>query len=193
MKGPRQVWKRREQSQERRELVILSRRGGKKLRGGGDQAIHRKGQRLEASLVLSLAEDGAGGEHLSNDFESLREVPAVMSLAWRWITVLSQSSPCHECSLVPRCLILQGYPPQPPPLPGVQWAGSTWTCLLPPSPQNHISALQDLIFPSSSPKPPCLQLYGPCGVGADFLAVTTAARPRPDYRDGAWFGETRRF
>lgn len=145
------------------------------------------------SLVPSLAEDGAGGEHLSNDFESLREVPAIMSLAWRWITVLSQSAPCHERSLVPCCLILQGYPLRPSPLPGVQWAASTRTCLLPSSSQNHISALQDLIFPTSSPELPGLRLYGPCGVEADFLAATTAGKPRPDCGDGAWFGGTQRF
>lgn len=83
MKEPRQVWKRREQSQERRELVILSRRGGgERLRGGGGQAMRREGRRLEASPVPSLAEDGAGGEHISIDFEGLQEVLAITPLAW---------------------------------------------------------------------------------------------------------------
>lgn len=81
MKEPRQVWKRREQSQGWRELVVLSRRGKKRLRGGGGQAIRGEGRRLEASPVRSLAEDGAGGECLSIEFGSFQEVLAIMPLA----------------------------------------------------------------------------------------------------------------
>lgn len=164
MKEPRQVWKRREQSQERRELVILSRRGGKRLSGGGGQAMCREGRRLEASPVPSLAEDGAGGKQLSVDFESLQEVLAILPLAWRWITALSQSSLCHEHSLLPWCLILQGYSPGPSSLPGAQRADSTSArqCQDLPSPHQP----PKITFShsrTSFPPLPCLWLHGPCG------------------------------